>query len=94
MEQIAKEYKGVVLFGYPYLFQNGDLGFHGKMIELGLTRGGTILGGLPNKCILATKNEYCLVDYYKEEDFCEHYKLKATYSVEDFIQEIKKLKSE
>lgn len=90
----AEGYKGVVLFGYPFLYQNGDLGFHEKMNELGLTRGGTILGGLSNKCILATKHEYYLVDYYKEEDFCEHYKLKATYSVEDFIQGIKELKSE
>ena len=94
MGQKAEKYKGVVLFGYPYLFQNGDLGFHEKMNELGLTRGGTILGGLPNKCILANRHEYFLVDYYKEEDFCEHYKLKSTYSVEDFIQGIKELKSE
>lgn len=84
--------KGVVLFGYPYLYQNGDLGFHEKMAELGLSRGDVILGGLPNKCILANKHEYFLVDYYTEEDFCEQYKLKATYSVDDFIQGIKELK--
>lgn len=85
--------KGVALFGYPFLFQNGDLGFHEHMEKLGLTRGSTILCGLPNKCILANKHEYLLTDYDKEEDFCEQYKLKATYSVEEFIQEIKELKS-
>ena len=85
---------GVALFGYPFLFQNGDLGFHESMEKLGLTRGSTILCGLPNKCILANKREYLLTDYDKEEDFCEQFNLKATYSVEDFIQEIKKLKSE
>lgn len=86
--------KGIVLFGYPFLFQNGDLGFHESMEVLGLTKGDAILGGLPNKCILANKHEYFLVDYYKEQDFCEQYKLKATYSVADFIQGIKELKSE
>lgn len=84
--------KGVVLFGYPYLYQNRDLGFHKEMSELGLSRGDIILGGLPNKCILANKHEYFLVDYYTEEDFCEQYKLKATYSVDDFIQGIKEFK--
>ena len=88
-----RENKGIVLFGYPFLFQNGDLGFHESMEELRLTRGSTILGGLPNKCILANKREYLLTDYDKEEDFCEQFKLKATYSVEDFIQGIKELKS-
>lgn len=88
----AERYRGVVLFGYPFLFQNGDLGFHEKMAELGLSRGDAILRGLPNKCILANKHEYFLVDYCKEEDFCEQYKLKATYSVDDFIQGIKELK--
>ena len=92
MEKKAEEYNGVVLFGFPYLFQNGNLGFHEKMNKLRLTRGGTVLSGLPYKCILANRHEYFLVDYYKEEDFCEHYKLKATYSVEEFMQEIKKLK--
>lgn len=86
--------KGVALFGYPFLFQNGDLGFYEEMSKLGLSRGDIILGGLPNKCILANKYEYFLVDYYKEEDFCEQYKLKATYSVDDFIQGIKELKGE
>lgn len=94
VEKKAEGYKGVVLFGYPYLFQNGDLGFYEEMSKLGLSRGDIILGGLPNKCILANRHEYFLVDYYKEEDFCEQYKLKATYSVEDFIQGIKELKSE
>lgn len=84
--------KGVALFGYPFLFQNGDLGFYEVMSKLGLSRGDIILGGFPNKCILANKHEYFLVDYYKEEDFCEQYKLKATYSVDDFIQGIKELK--
>lgn len=88
-----KQYKGVALFGYPFLFQNGDLGFHERMSELGLKRGDIILGGLPNKCILAIKHEYFLVDYDGEEDFCEQYKLKAAYSVEDFIQGIKELKT-
>ena len=87
-------YNGVALFGYPFLFQNGDLGFHESMEELGLTRGSIILDGLPNKCILANKREYLLTDYNKEQDFCEQLKLKATYSVEDFIQGIKELKSE
>lgn len=86
--------KGVVLFGYPFLFQNGDLDFHEKMEKLGLTRGSTILCGLPNKCILANKHEYLLTDYDKEQDLCEQFKLKATYSVKDFIQGIKELKSE
>lgn len=85
---------GVALFGYPFLFQNGDLAFHESMEELGLTRGSIILGGLPNKCILANKHEYLLTDYDNEQDFCEQFKLKATYSVEDFIQGIKELKSE
>ncbi len=89
-----ERYRGVVLFGYPFLFQNGDLGFHETMAEVGLSRGDAILGGLPNKCILANKHEYFLVDYCKEEDFCEQYKLKATYSVDDFIQGIKELKGE
>ena len=93
-EKKAEGYKGVALFGYPFLFHNGDLGFHEKMEELCLTRGSTILCGLPNMCILANKREYLLTDYDKEEDFCEQYKLKATYSVEDFIQGIKELKSE
>lgn len=84
--------KGVALFGYLYLYQNGGLDFHEKMAELGLSRGDVILGGLPNKCILANKHEYFLVDYYKEDDFCEQYKLKATYTVENFIQGIKELK--
>lgn len=92
LEKQQSQSKGVVLFGYQYLYQNGDLGFHEKMAELGLSRGDVILGGLPNKCILANKHEYFLVDYYKEEDFCEQYKLKATYSVDDFIQGIKELK--
>lgn len=87
------ENKGVALFGYPFLFQNGDLGFHESMEELGLTKGSTILCGLPNKCILANKHEYLLTDYDKEQDFCEQFNLKATYSVEDFIQGIKDLKS-
>lgn len=94
LEKQQSQSKGVVLFGYQYLYQNGDLGFHEKMAGLGLSRGDVILGGLPNKCILANKHEYFLVDYYKEEDFCEQYKLKATYSVEDFIQGIKELKGE
>lgn len=85
---------GVALFGYPFLYQNGDLNFHTEMSIIGLTRGGTVLGGLPNKCILANKHEYFLVDYDKERDFCEQYKLKATYSVADFIQGIKELKGE
>lgn len=89
-----RQNKGVALFGYPYLYQNGDLGFHEEMSKIGLNRGDAILGGLPNKCILANKHEYFLVDYYKEEDFCEQYKLKATYSVDDFIQGIKELKGE
>lgn len=89
-----RQNKGVALFGYPYLYQNGDLGFYEEMSKIGLSRGDAILGGLPNKCILANKHEYFLVDYYKEEDFCEQYKLKATYSVDDFIQGIKELKGE
>ena len=89
-----RQNKGVALFGYPYLYQNGDLGFHEEMSKIGLSRGDAILGGLPNKCILANKHEYFLVDYCKEEDFCEQYKLKATYSVDDFIQGIKELKGE
>lgn len=89
----TERYNDVALFGYPFLFQNGDLGFHESMDELGLTRGSTILCELPNKCILANKNEYLLTDYDNEQDFCEQFKLKATYSVEDFIQGIKKLKS-
>lgn len=88
------KFRGVALFGYPYLYQNGDLGFHEEMSKLGLSRGDAILGGLPNRCILANKHEYFLVDYYKEEDFCDQYKLKATYSVDDFIQGIKELKGE
>ena len=94
VEKKAEGYKGVALFGYPYLFQNGDLGFYEEMSKLGLSRGDIILGGLPNKCILANKREYLLTDYNKEQDFCEQFKLKATYSVEDFIQGIKELKSE
>lgn len=86
--------KGVALFGYPYLYQNGDLGFYEEMSKLGLSRGDAILGGLPNKCILANKHEYFLMDYCKEEYFCEQHKLKATYSVDDFIQGIKELKGE
>ena len=86
--------KGVVLFGYPFLFQNGDLGFHESMEKLGLTRGSIILGGLPNKCILANRHEYLLTDYDKEQDLCEQFKLKDTYSVEDLIQGLKELKSE
>ena len=61
---------------------------------IGEAGGDAILLGLQNKCILANKHEYFLVDYYKEEDFCEQYKLKATYSVDDFIQGIKGLKGE
>ena len=93
-EKKADGYTGVALFGYPFLFHNGDLGFHEKMEELCLTRGSTILCGLPNMCILANKREYLLTDYDKEEDFCGQFKLKATYSVEDFIQGIKEFKSE
>lgn len=88
----GKRYKGVALFGYPFLYQNGDLGFHERMSELGPKRGNPILGGLPNKCILANKHEYFLVDYDGEDDFCKQYKLKATYSVEDFFQGINELK--
>lgn len=86
--------KGVALFGYPFLFQNGDLGFHKEMVGLGLTKGSTILRGLSHKCILANKHEYFLADYDNEKKFCVQYKLKATYSVEDFVQGIKELKEE
>ena len=88
----SKQYKGVALFGYPFLFQNGDLGFHESMRELGLKRGDSIRDGLSNKCVLANKHEYFLVDYNGDDDFCKQYNLKATYSVEDFIQGIKELK--
>lgn len=93
-KRLKTDNKGVALFGYPFLFQNSDLGFHEIIEELGLTRGSTILCGLPNKCILANKHEYLLTDYYNEQNFCEQFKLKATYSVEDFTQGIKELKSE
>ena len=83
-------YKGVALFGYTYLY----LDFHEKMNELGLTMGNTILCGLPNKCIFANKHEYFITDYDNEQNFCDEFKLKATYSVEDFIQAIREFKSD
>lgn len=82
--------KVVALFGYPYLFQNGDPKFHLEMVELGLFRGSPIIVGQNHKAILANSHEYWLCDYDNEKEFGDN--LIPTYTVEDFIKKISELK--
>lgn len=81
--------KAVALFGYPFLYQSGDVEFHTEMIKLGLSRGGALLSGLKHKAIIGNKFEYFLTDYDDQEYFCKKFNLIATYTVKDFINELK-----
>ena len=83
----------VALIGMPYLYQAGDTDFHMEISKLGLTRGGTQCTGMPNKAIMASATRYWLDDYADEATLRDAFHLVLTYTVEDFVSEIKKLKS-
>lgn len=83
---------GVALFGMPYLYQAGDFDFHMEMVKLGLRRGGCLLSGFQHKAILANNYEYWLDDYDDENELCRKFGFVPTYTVEDFVSEIKKRK--
>lgn len=91
-EKNASSKTDVALFGMPYLYQAGDVDFHSEMVKLGLSRGKPLLCGLPHKAIITCRNEYFLVDYEDETAFCDKYDMIPTYTMEDFVEEIRKLK--
>ena len=83
---------GVALFGMPYLYQARDFDFHMEMLNIGLFRGNPLISGLSNKAIVANAHEYWLCDYDDEAVFCNRFGFVATYTVDDFVAEIKKIK--
>lgn len=80
----------VALLGIPYLW--GERGFHLTMTELGLTRGGIQCAGMPHKAIIASTTRYWLDDYTDEATLRDAFHIVITYTVNDFVAEIKKLK--
>lgn len=85
--------RGVALLGMPYLYQAGDADFHMEMAKLGLTRGGIQCTGMPHKAIMASPTSYWLDDYADEATLRDAFHFVLTYTVEDFVSEIKKLKT-
>ena len=81
--------KYVALLGVPYLW--GAPGFHLTMAELGLTRGDIQCIGMPHKAIMASATSYWLDDYADEATLRDAFHFVLTYTVEDFVAEIKKL---
>ena len=85
---------GVALFNMPYLYSAKDPDFHMEMAKLGIKRSGPILCGLPEKAIITDKsNEYYMIDYADADALCRDIGLIPTYTVDDFVAEIKKLKT-
>ena len=83
--------KYVALLGMPYEWGGTD--FRMQMIKLGLNCSGIQCTGMPHKAIMASATSYWLDDYADEATLRDAFHFVLTYTVEDFVAEIKKLKT-
>ena len=81
--------KYVALLGMPYQWCNVD--FLMEMDKLGLKRDPSLCTGMPHKAIMASATSYWLDDYADEATLRDAFHFVLTYTVEDFVAEIKKL---